>query len=188
MSSALKQTLKVLKLDNFGSRDKSHYCDFIFLPLRLYSAVDVRDNTTSYWTFFMNTWEKCTYRHLQTNLICVCQLLPFGQMYCGTEDQLTKPLICWQPTQPPEPQILSISSFAFQFLFPSTSLTLHLSISPHSSHSLFCPLAPFVSLSPTFSLCLCQPDTHLEESCRLWRGASHSVGYSWGSGQRWRCR
>jgi len=36
--------------------------------------------------------------------------------------------------------------------------------------------------------CLCPIDTHLEGSCRRWQGASRSAGYSWGSGQRWRCR
>lgn len=46
----------------------------------------------------------------------------------------------------------------------------------------------FISLSSDFSLCLFQCDTHLEGSCRLLQGASRSVGYSLGSGQRWRYR
>lgn len=74
----------------------------------------------------------------------------------------------------------SSSNFVISGRPPSTSLTPNLSNSPH--------LYVFLSLTFSLSLFLGQLNTHLGVSCRPWQGASRSVGYSWGSGQRWRCR
>lgn len=85
---------------------------------------------------------------------------------------VVNPLYLLSQSFSPFPVRLSI--FLSIYLLKSS----HLSISPHL----------YIAPCPQLSLCLCQLDTYLEGSCRLWQGASRSVGYSLGSGQRWRCR
>lgn len=103
---------------------------------------------------------------------------------------INRPRSNWQSSHHPCDQWTTLSSScttsSLPFRFHPSTVCFPTNL-PLPSPPVLAVHLTLCSLPICICLCFCQLDTHLEGSCKPWQGASRSAGYSWGSGQRWRC-